>query len=173
MRDITARIEHRTHELLRMSMPLCASYRVSPPDPVIRFDLRGQVAGQMYWRSGSRPQLRFNLDLASRHERDFLKNTVTHEVAHLITAACHGRTRPHGAEWSAIMKFLGVTNPKRCHDYPVDETKVRRQRRWTYRCDCAIHEISTTRHKRLQSGQTLYHCRNCGTPLTPDVRLGN
>ena len=172
-KDITARIRDRTHELLQMSIPLCASHRVPTPDPEIRFDLRGQAAGQMQWCSGSRPQLRFNLDLAKLHERDFLENTVTHEVAHLITTACHGRTRPHGAEWSTIMNFLGVSDPKRCHEYPLDETKVRRQRRWTYHCDCATHEISTTRHKRLLSGETLYHCRRCGTPLTPNAPLGD
>jgi SprT protein len=165
--DIAARIEQRTNELLQHAAALCASHRARLPDPVIRFDLHGQAAGQMQWRRGARPVLRYNLDIAQHHHEDFLAQTVAHEVAHLITAACHGQTRPHGSEWRAVMRHLGIANPQRCHQYAVDETAVRRQRRWAYECNCRGHELSTTRHKRIQTGSSRYHCRQCGAALRP------
>ena len=163
--DLEGRIRDRTQALLQASLPLCQSYRAAFPDPEIRFDLRGQAAGQFRWPDRGRPVLRFNIELARRHTDDFLATTVTHEVAHLITTACHGRTRPHGAEWRAVMSFLGVSEPRRCHNYAVDISAARRQRRWTYSCDCRQHQISTTRHNRIRTGTTRYHCRICGAPL--------
>jgi len=165
--NITARIGQRTQQLLQAAAPLCRSYGAPLPDPLIRFDLRGQSAGQVQWHAGRKPLLRYNLDIARRHETDFLTTTVAHEVAHLVTAACHGRTRPHGSEWRAVMRLLGIESPQRCHQYALDEVVVKRQRRWRYLCNCRNHELSTTRHKRMQDGTTRYHCRICGTVLRP------
>lgn len=41
--------------------------------------------------------------LSSRH----LEEVLAHEVAHLVCWWRHGRTRPHGAEWRAIMVEAG------------------------------------------------------------------
>ena len=171
--DISARIGQRTQQLLQAAAPLCRSYGTPLPNPVIRFDLHGQTAGQAQWRYGKRPLLRYNLDIARRHEADFLATTVTHEVAHLVTTACHGRTRPHGPEWRAVMVYLGIPEPQRCHDYEIDGHGVRRQRRWAYRCQCRRHELSTTRHKRVQAGQRRYLCRACGSTLRPVDKAGD
>jgi len=160
-----ARIEIRSRELLQQATALCATHNATLPEPEIRFDLRGQAAGQFRWRAGERPVLRFNLGIARHHAEDFLSTTVTHEVAHLITAACHGRTRPHGAEWRAVMAFLGISRPRRCHDYPLDTANTKKQRRWTYHCDCRDHRLSTTRHNRIRTGAAHYHCRACGSRL--------
>jgi SprT protein len=165
--DITRRIRQRSLELLQRCAPLCSAHGATLPDPLIRFDLRGQSAGQVQWRKGCRPLLRYNMDIARRHETDFLAVTVAHEVAHLVTAACHGRTRPHGSEWRKVMAFLGIAHPQRCHQYALDDDAVKRQRRWRYACDCGKHELSTTRHNRIQAGATSYHCRACGSPLRP------
>jgi SprT protein len=163
--EIIERIHRRTLQLLQTAVPLCRSHRAPLPDPLLKFDLRGQAAGQAVWRRIGRPVLRFNLDIARRHPTDFVERTVTHEVAHLLTAACHGRTRPHGAEWRAVMAYLGVPDPSRCHDYSLDEAKVRRQRRWAYVCACSRHLLSTTLHKRILTNQARYHCRRCGARL--------
>ena len=159
-------IRLQTTELLRHALPLCREHRARLPDPVIRFDLRGQAAGQVRWHQPGGCEIRYNLDIARRHQHDFLARTVPHEVAHLLTVACHGRTSPHGPEWRAMMQYLGVSNPTRCHDYSVDEDLVRRQRRWRYQCACRGHQLSTTRHKRIQRGTTIYRCSICGGDLS-------
>ena len=164
---LIARIRQRSITLLESAAPLCTTHRVALPDPEIRFDLTGLAAGQAQWRTRQRPLLRFNLAIACAHEPAFLASTVPHEVAHLITAACHGRTRPHGHEWQATMAFVGIEDPSRCHNFTIDENSIRRQRRWAYHCGCSEHELSTTRHNRASSGQAQYYCRRCQTLLQP------
>lgn len=164
---LIGRLRARTVAVLRQAAPLCAKHKVVLPDPVLRYDLTGQTAGQAQWCQGQRPVLRYNLEIARRHRSDYLATTVPHEVAHLITFACHGRTRPHGPEWRAVMAYLGIPNASRCHNYAVDDRQIRRQRRWNYRCACQTHQLSTTRHKRAVTGASCYQCRQCGTLLRP------
>lgn len=163
--ELRDRIVTRAADCMARCRDLCRERGASLPEPQIRFDLRGQAAGQCIWRRGRAPVLRFNLDLAQANSDDFLTTTVAHEVAHLATYACHGRTRPHGPQWRAFMHLLGIERPRRCHDYPVDDASPRRQRRWSYRCDCRLHELSTTRHNRVQRHGVEYRCRACGTRL--------
>ncbi|MCB1802364.1 MAG: SprT-like domain-containing protein [Gammaproteobacteria bacterium] len=164
-RELRQAIAARTDECLLKCATLCRAVRRLHKRHEIRFDLRGQAAGQCVWRPGHTPLLRFNLALARRHLQDFLATTVAHEVAHLATFACHGRVQPHGPEWQAVMQHLGVATPQRCHDFAVEQSDIRRQRRWDYRCDCRLHEVSTTRHKRMQEQGLKYLCRHCGSAL--------
>ena len=165
--DLRSRIVARVDHCLRLCAPLCRQHRTRLPAPEIRFDLRGMAAGQCIWHDSRAPVLRFNLRLADTHRDDFIATTVAHEVAHLVTIACHGRTPPHGAEWRAVMHHLGISNPERCHRYAVDRSGLRRQRRWAYSCDCREHQLSTTRHNRVRQQQAEYHCRHCGSRLRP------
>lgn len=163
---LTARIETRVAELLVQATSLLRRHGRRPLKPVLRFDLRGQAAGQARWQRGRQPELRFNLAVARRHADDFVHVTVAHEVAHLVTYQCHGHTRPHGPEWQSVMRHFGIMDPRRCHNYDVESNQVRHQRRWHYECRCRIHQLSTTRHNRVQRGQASYHCRRCGETLT-------
>lgn len=62
--------------------------------------------------------------LSSRH----LEEVLCHEVAHLVCWWRHGRTRPHGPEWRAIM--LGAGHEPRVRLQPDDVVlKPRRRRR--------------------------------------------
>lgn len=160
-------IRVRSLELLDQAQPFFESHSVCPPQPDIRFDLRGTAAGQARWGTGERPVLRFNLAMARAETARFLAQTVPHEVAHLVTAACWGRTRPHGIEWQSVMQFFGAP-ADRCHSYRVPDATHRRQRRWTYTCGCQSHALSTTRHNRAQAGHVSYHCRRCGDRLRWD-----
>ncbi|MCB1723603.1 MAG: SprT-like domain-containing protein [Gammaproteobacteria bacterium] len=159
------RIIARVGECLVRCAPLLRPALRRLVQPEIRFDLRGQAAGQCLWRDGHPPLLRFNLTIAERHPQEFLTTTVAHEVAHVVTAACHGRVRPHGGEWRTVMRHLGIDNPRRCHTYALGARDVRRQRRWLYQCACGTHRISTTRHNRMRDDGTRYLCQRCGTTL--------
>lgn len=163
--ELQARVRARVATLLQDCAQLLRSHRAHSPQPELRFDLRGRAAGQCVWRKGQPPVLRFNLDIARHHRRDFLATTVAHEVAHLVTAACFPRARPHGREWQAVMRHLGVADPQRCHNYALDEHRLRRQRRWSYQCDCSEHLLSTTRHRRISEQAVRYLCQRCGSAL--------
>jgi len=132
----------------------------------VTFDLSGRAAG-MYRVRGGRRVIRYNPYIFARYFSDNLANTVPHEVAHYIIDVSRGlrRVRPHGPEWRAVMTAFGAEPAVTCR-YDLDGIPVRRQRRFSYRCACTTHSVSTVRHKRIQGERVRYHCRRCRTPLS-------
>lgn len=131
----------------------------------VTFDLRGRAAG-MYRVRGGRRRIRYNPYIFARYFSDNLANTIPHEVAHYVTDVLHGlhRVRPHGPEWRAVMRAFGAAPVATCR-YDLEGLPVRRQRRFSYRCACSTHTLSTVRHKRIQGGKVRYSCRRCRTTL--------
>ncbi|MCB1753409.1 MAG: SprT-like domain-containing protein [Gammaproteobacteria bacterium] len=130
----------------------------------IRFDLRGKAAGMVRFIASGETVIRYNRALLEKYRDNFIKQTVPHEVAHIVVAARHPyRTAPHGAEWRLVMAFFGA-EPKRCHSYQVDGSEVRRLPRFSYRCGCREHMLTTIRRNRIARGQR-YYCRYCGVLL--------
>ncbi len=138
--------------------------------PVVIFKKRGTVAGTA---TPARWQLNFNNTLLNENVEHFVKQTVAHEVAHLIcnviyeggkTFRVRGERRsPHGRNWKTVMVVLGVS-ADRCHTYDTTNSKVgrRKQKTYTYHCTGCKRdlEMGAIRHKKQQSGQTSYsHCR--------------
>jgi len=165
--DLEVAITGRARSLLADAEHWFRRYRVAPPQPELRFDLTGRSAGQVRFAPGRPPVIRFNLAIAARHPGQFVDETVAHEVAHLVTAACFPRARPHGPEWRSVMASFGWDDAPRCHQFAVPQDQVRRQRRWRYTCGCRVHALSTTRHHRVEQGRARYHCRHCGAALRP------
>jgi SprT protein len=158
------RLQTATRVRLKEAGPLLLGVGKRLPGIDILCNLRGQSAGQVRWPARGRVQIRYNLAMAQQQPEAFERETVPHEVAHVVTKVLHPNAKPHGPEWQAIMSFFGV-DPKRCHDFTPAESPSRRQRQWRYRCDCREHQLSTTRHHRDQRGQSRYHCRECGGEL--------
>ena len=129
------------------------------PLPRLRFDLRGRCAGQAFAQQW---MIRLNGELLRRYREDFVRDTVPHELAHLVAYARHGAAiRPHGPQWRELMRLLGRP-PEVCHQYEV--RPARQIRRYDYRCSCRRHQLSSIRHRRAERG-VLYHCRSCGETL--------
>ncbi|MFK0573607.1 SprT family zinc-dependent metalloprotease [Endozoicomonas sp.] len=129
--------------------------------PYIRLDLKGQTAGQAWIE---KRQLRFNPVLLNENRDHFLKQTVAHEVAHLLAYELYGpRIRAHGREWQSIMMAVFQLPADRCHSY---DTQRSSRRDWLYQCQCQGKTIplGTTRHNRSQKG-TVYLCTTCRAPL--------
>ena len=128
--------------------------------PVL-FDLRGTTAG-MYKIQGTRVQIRFNPWIFAKYFDVNLRDTVPHEVAHYIVHAVYGdrRVRPHGWQWRDLMQSFGA-DPEVTFDMNLEGIPQRRQRTHWYRCDCRDHEISATRHNRVQRQRGQYLCRFC------------
>ncbi len=161
------RLRRATRTCLHKARPLLAGHGRRLPEVTVRCDLRGRAAGQVRQGTDGRLEIRYNLEIARLQPDAFVARTVAHEVAHLIVWRLHGRqVRPHGAEWQAVMRALGAS-PERCHDFAVPQHTLRQQRRWRYRCACREHQLSTTRHNRVQNGQQRYLCRDCGEVLQP------
>jgi len=130
--------------------------------PEVSLKLRGQKAGVAHLQEN---KLRFNPQLYRDNPDDFLRQTVAHEVAHMIAHAMFGpRIQPHGAEWQQIMLGVYQLPPLRCHTYAV---KRRAATRFIYHCRCADGEFpfSSRRHALVKRGQR-YLCRRCKSQLT-------
>ncbi|MBP9961829.1 MAG: SprT-like domain-containing protein, partial [Pseudomonas sp.] len=85
--------------------------------PEVSFKLRGQKAGVAHLHENL---LRFNLQLYMENREDFLKQTVAHEVAHLVAHQLFGGSiQPHGEEWQLIMRGVYELPPNRCHNYAI------------------------------------------------------
>ncbi|WPL16242.1 SprT-like family protein [Thiorhodovibrio winogradskyi] len=158
-------VEQRVRQLLataRQTLGFCA------PNPDLRFDLRGQSAGQARFDARGRGLIRFNPWLLLRHGEEFIDQTVPHEIAHWLIFCLYGRNaRPHGVEWRQLMTLFGA-EPKRCHQYDLDEIPQRRVSSHSYHCACQDHQLSAVRHNRVRKGQT-YLCRHCGQALKPGL----
>lgn len=171
-KDLCRQLQDAVVACLDRAEPLLRGAARATPAVTVRCDLRGATAGQAIFHAPDQWSIRFNPILAQGNLPAFLGEVVTHEVAHVVAVSCNRRrVRPHGAEWRAVMTFLGIPDPQRCHSFSVPAAGRRRQRRWTYRCDCREHALSTTRHKRSHRG-TEYRCVHCRGVLRParDVR---
>lgn len=166
LRTLMPEARRRTEALLERAQ---RHFGVRIPPAEVRFDLRGQAAGQVRQAPGRVWQVRYNAALLAREPEAFLAQTVPHECAHLVAFALFGRgVRPHGQEWHGIMRYFGA-DPRRCHSFAVDDLRTRQLRRFDYHCTCRTHQLTSTRHYRAQAGQT-YYCVACRGPLAPGAK---
>ena len=142
-------------------------YGVAMAPVTICFDLRGTSAG-VYRSDGRVRQIRYNTLIFARYFEENLVETVPHEVAHYVVDVVFGRRgiRPHGVQWKGVMSDFGVSATVR-HDWNLEGMGVRRQRRFTYRCDCGVHEVTAVRHYRIRDRHAVYRCRRCRALLAP------
>ncbi len=118
------------------------------PQIDVRFDLRGRSAG-IAGRRGWNYFMRFNTDMMQNEAWDDLfKDTVPHELAHVICFA-NGSDRGHGWAWRRTCQWLGgsgETYHKEKVVYAKGETYV-----YTTSTGATVH-LSATRHRKVQSG---------------------
>lgn len=129
--------------------------------PQVSLKLRGQKAGVAHLQENL---LRFNPQLYQENTEDFLKQTVAHEVAHLVAHQLFGdRIQPHGEEWQLVMRGVYALPPNRCHSYAVQR---RSATRYIYRCPCPNSDFpfSAQRHNLVKQGRR-YLCRRCRQTL--------
>lgn len=144
--------------------------------PKVEYDLAGEVAG---WAIG--PYLiRINTQLLHDNWEEMLNVTVPHEVAHCVVSQLWGNTttkgfrvRGHGPQWQYIMNLLGLP-AKRCHS--MDTTKVRNHKRnYRYACGglfCKPHNLTLTRHNKIQKKGAEYTCTTCGGRIRRATYMG-
>jgi SprT protein len=127
----------------------------------IMFDLRGKCAG-MYQRKGRERRIRFNPWLFAKYYQHCNEQTIPHEVAHYITDCVwrFRKVKPHGKEWQSVMQAFGV-EPKVTGSFDLTGIPTKQYQRYSYSCGCKIHQISLIRHRRVQSRQAEYRCKDC------------
>jgi SprT protein len=136
---------------------------------------RRRAAGLAF---GNEHRIALNETLLLENPEPMLRDTVAHEFAHIVvwwrylqqkrTSHDEARVLPpmaHGREWQTVMRYMFEVEPSRCHRFDTRNTGARVQRRWEYRCACQMHLITTSKHKRAQSGAR-YVCADCNRELT-------
>jgi SprT protein len=138
------------------------------PLPLVTFDVRGTTAGKAYYRAH---RVAFNLKLAEHVGLEAFQQTITHEVAHLVTALVYGKQQPHGWHWARVMEALGA-RPERCHSYDVSTVRVRRNTRTCKAtCGCREHDVTPAMHAKLVAG-VRYRCGLCKGPVRAAIAGG-
>lgn len=142
--------------------PLIESFDFNDID--IRFDLRGRSAGQAYrtWNKMGMfvYGLRFNGEMLTRDAFDhILKDTVPHEIAHLICFMNPGLGKNHDKGWQRICRSIGGS-AERCH-----QEQVILGRGNTY-------EYLTTNGHKVRIGEKHHRIVQGGRPLTFRNNLG-
>ncbi len=170
--DLTRAVDRRLNDLLARAHRELAARGLPPlPRPEIRlFDDRLDAGRALPpQRSSATGVIELNAVYLDRARSAMLEETVAHELAHLLVFHLSPRRRlpPHGELWREIMQGWFQVKPERTHQFPTQGIRTRRQRRWSYRCSCSAHELTTVRHRRAQRG-TVYLCRRCRSPLHPD-----
>ncbi len=139
-------------------------YRLRLPDLRVNFDLSGATAG-LFEVHGSAVRVRYNPWIFAKFFQDSLDNTVPHEVAHFVVHQRYRRRmKPHGSQWRQVMADFGA-DPAVTFHYDLTGIPTRRQRAHRYLCGCREHDVSTTRHNRVQRGQAQYNCVICAGRL--------
>jgi SprT protein len=79
---------------------------------------------------------------------DEIDRTLRHELAHILAQfrAGRGRIVPHGDEWRAACRDLGIADEKRCHNLPFPASA--RARRYLYKCPNCKSEFHRVRRIR-------------------------
>lgn len=130
--------------------------------PLIAFNQRGKVAGVAYLE---RWEIRLNPILLVENSDQFIDEVIAHEYAHLLVFSLFGKVQPHGKEWRMMMtKIMGLP-ANRTHTFNTDNSTTRQYQRFTYRCKCKEHALTSIRHNRIQAGTAQYHCKSCGSAL--------
>ena len=95
-----------------------------------------------------------------QHVNKLLKETIPHEMAHLVCFVRPDLGRNHNRGWQRVCVMLGGSGD-RCHRY--DLQKARRTRKAVYDINGRVMDIGLTIHKRIQSGRSYsYACQHSG-----------
>lgn len=118
----------------------------------VRVDIRGsKIAGQAMFKQG-RYSIRLNPLFCTQYPEDTLKETIPHEVAHIVSYALQ-LDEGHGKNWKRIAKSLGCSG-NRCHNHNIIDP-----RKETYMvvfpCGKKF-EIGKIRYNRIMRGRKTY-----------------
>lgn len=132
-------------------------------------DQRVRRSSERFRIDGTICRCRFSIPLWLRATESERRQTVIHEVCHLVAAhEAHlaGRkvSSPHGREWKAVMRRAGVT-PKRCHNV---NNKGLGKKTIPAKCSCGEHYVTPLVGGRIIVLQRVYTCGRCHGQLLVD-----
>lgn len=136
----------------------------------VDFNIKGRCAGRAYPLRYSacktKYRLSFNMEAILKYNQEMTKDTIPHEVAHLVCFAQPTRGSNHNAGWKRVCRALGGDD-SRTHDMVL--TKHREKQRVRFIYEVMGHEVvvGPVHHKRIQAGQeyTIRHPKHGRTRI--------
>ena len=188
--DEVARIVH--DELPRAYAKARAAFGHVPEVPVqLSKRQNTRRLGHLSIKGGVPQYLRFSLGLLALDTEAGVRNTVGHEVAHVVSDHLHhercacrhctidrirGRRRPlhHGPQWVDTMQKMGYDHAR---TVDIDTSKLPNQ--MPFQCKCRTHYVGVKKgqnmlakmekHERNERGGARYSCAICHMHLSPGV----
>jgi SprT protein len=139
--------------------------KVNIPFEGVKFFKKSRAAG--YVVPSQNNVVYLNLELLKRNMEHFERDTIPHEVAHLLAHRLNNNPREghHGKTWKTIMSNVFGVDPCRCHS--LDTTGVgRKTKKFKYICACKKHLLSLQAHKKIENQSYIFRCRDCKKTLT-------
>ncbi|MGV3345401.1 SprT family zinc-dependent metalloprotease [Enterobacteriaceae bacterium LUAb1] len=131
------------------------------PEPVLRYQQRGTVAGTAWLQQW---EIRLNPVLLMENQQAFIDEVIPHELAHLLVWKLFGKVPPHGKAWQWMMETV-LDVPARCtHNFSLASVQPRGE---NWYCRCQQHQLTIRRHNKAVRGKSQYRCRHCGDILQP------
>lgn len=163
---ITATEKARFEAIVTETLERLAAYHgIETPRPTVKWDLRGKSCLGMAIGDHT---IRLHAEAAAKLP-DY-HTTAVHEACHVFVSARkkalgiysrEGRWAPHGAEWKAAMRFVGV-RPDRTATVPTGTlTPARTVAKVKVSCACTTYEITPKRAANLSR----LSCRLCRKSL--------
>jgi SprT protein len=128
--------------------------------PELTFNQRGNIAGTAHLQKNI---IKLNPVLLADNLEQFCHTVIPHELAHILVFQMHGRVKPHGQEWRAMMQNVFTLPPHVKHQMDVTKTQGKT---FKYQCGCAKIDLSVRRHNKVVRRQQEYVCRKCNTLLS-------
>lgn len=138
-----------------------STYGVDFSDVEVSFKLRGKCAGKakaLVNRIGGEIfkatdlRLEFNATAIDLHYEEMVKNTIPHEVAHLVCYVNPKLGSGHDIGFKRVCKGLGGCGST-THSMELPSAKTTRKYRYRASCGTAV-ELTSRRHNNLQSGKS-------------------
>jgi SprT protein len=162
--ELKARVEAKIREGLAAANTF---YNQTFPFPVIKYDLRGTVAGRAKLQQWV---IHLNPTLLVENVDTFIRRTPNHELAHLIAFRVYKREETgHGAKWKFIMSNIMKQAPERCHSYDTTTIRERTGGTVSFDCKCTVHKVTQRKARNILNAMVTgnqYRCRQCKTPLS-------
>lgn len=134
------------------------TFGVDLTNTTVLMDLKGLTAA---WaeRQGDELTLKFNEEAIEKYYDDMVKETIPHEVAHLVCFQMPHLGKGHDAGWKTVCSMLGGKY-HRCHD--MELTPARKKRTFEYISeDGDLLVLSIVRHNKLQNNKVMaYTCNS-------------
>jgi SprT protein len=160
---ITTQVRNRVEECFVTAEKF---YNQKLPRCTINFELTGTKAGTANY---GKKLLRFNRKLLVDNPEHFFKDTIPHEVAHIVDIHFNYKQgwSAHGRSWQKVMIEVFRIPPKRCHN--LDTSKVKRKtKQFIYLCGCPgrKHPCGQIRHNKIKKNAAQYKCKYCLQTIT-------